>query len=66
MNLPVYRAIALDIAKRIVNQEFLEGAKISGRTLFIKGNPSAGTDRIQKFSLRICCTSEPAKRLFTV
>jgi len=33
MDLPVYRAIALDIAKRIVKQEFLAGTKISGRTL---------------------------------
>ena len=31
--LAVYRSIALDIAKRILNEEFPEGTKISGRTL---------------------------------
>lgn len=31
--LAVYQSIALDIAKRILNEEFAEGTKISGRTL---------------------------------
>jgi K+/H+ antiporter YhaU regulatory subunit KhtT len=30
---PVYRSIAIDIARRIINDDFAEGAKISGRTL---------------------------------
>ncbi len=30
---PVYRSIAIDIARRIINDDFPEGAKISGRTL---------------------------------
>jgi len=29
----MYRSIALDLAQRIINGEFLEGAKISGRTV---------------------------------
>ena len=33
MNVPIYQKIALDIARRIVNQEFAVGQKISGRTL---------------------------------
>ncbi|MDR7869045.1 MAG: TrkA C-terminal domain-containing protein [Sporomusaceae bacterium] len=30
---PIYRSIAVDIARRIINDNFAEGAKISGRTL---------------------------------
>ncbi|MDT8902373.1 TrkA C-terminal domain-containing protein [Anaeroselena agilis] len=30
---PIYRSIAVDVARRIVNDHFGEGAKISGRTL---------------------------------
>lgn len=30
---PIYKAIALDIAQRIVNAEFTEGMKLSGRSL---------------------------------
>lgn len=33
MYLPVYQTIALDLARRIINQEFSVGEKISGRTL---------------------------------
>ncbi len=30
---PIYRSIAIDVARRIINEDFGEGAKISGRTL---------------------------------
>lgn len=43
---PIYRSVALDIARRIINDEFAEGAKFSGRTLLASQyNTSAETIR---------------------
>lgn len=47
MSLPVYQTIALDIARRIVNQEFSVGEKISGRTL-LAGQYSVSPETIRK------------------
>lgn len=43
----VYRTIALDLAKRIVQGEFKEGEKISGRTL-LSGQYSVSPETIRK------------------
>lgn len=43
---PIYRSVALDIARRVINDEFSEGAKFSGRTLLASQyNTSAETIR---------------------
>lgn len=47
MNLPVYQSIALDIARRIVNQEFAVGEKLSGRTL-LSSQYSVSPETIRK------------------
>lgn len=47
MSLPVYQTIALDLARRIINQEFSVGEKISGRTL-LAGQYSVSPETIRK------------------
>ncbi len=47
MILPIYQSIALDIAKRIVIQEFSVGNKISGRTL-LAGQYAVSAETIRK------------------
>ncbi|TWH47421.1 TrkA C-terminal domain-containing protein [Sporomusa sp. KB1] len=46
-NAPIFRAIALDIAQRIINSEFEEGSKISGRTL-LAGHYNVSPETIRK------------------
>ncbi|WP_371378433.1 TrkA C-terminal domain-containing protein [Sporomusa aerivorans] len=46
-NVPIFRAIALDIAQRIINSEFGEGSKISGRTL-LAGHYNVSPETIRK------------------
>lgn len=46
-NVPIFRAIALDIAQRIINHEFEEGAKISGRSL-LAGHYNVSPETIRK------------------
>ncbi|CQR72000.1 potassium transporter peripheral membrane component [Sporomusa ovata DSM 2662] len=44
---PIFRAIALDVAQRIINSEFGEGSKISGRTL-LAGHYNVSPETIRK------------------
>ncbi len=46
-NVPIFRAIALDIAQRIINSEFGEGSKISGRTI-LSGHYNVSPETIRK------------------
>ena len=46
-NVPIFRAIALDIAQRIINSEFVAGTKISGRTL-LAGHYNVSPETIRK------------------
>ena len=46
-HVPIFRAIALDIAQRIINSEFGEGSKISGRTL-LAGHYNVSPETIRK------------------
>ncbi|SCM81638.1 Transcriptional regulator, GntR family [uncultured Sporomusa sp.] len=46
-NVPIFRAIALDLAQRIINSEFEEGSKISGRTL-LAGHYNVSPETIRK------------------
>lgn len=44
---PIYQAIALDIAQRIINDEFPEGSKVSGRSL-LAGHYNVSPETIRK------------------
>lgn len=46
-HVPIFRAIALDIAQRIINSEFGEDSKISGRTL-LAGHYNVSPETIRK------------------
>lgn len=45
--IPVFREIALDVAQRIINREFPEGKKISGRSL-LAGHYNVSPETIRK------------------
>jgi K+/H+ antiporter YhaU regulatory subunit KhtT len=44
---PIYRSIALDLSQRIINDEFPEGTKISGRSL-LSGHYNVSPETIRK------------------
>lgn len=44
---PIYKSIALDIAQRIINDEFSEGVKLSGRSL-LAGKYNVSPETIRK------------------
>lgn len=46
-DMPIYKAVALDIAQRIINDEFSEGFKLSGRSL-LSGKYNVSPETIRK------------------